>query len=106
MVLSSPVQNFIPWRAVWNMNSVSTECRVVFDATQHVKGGFSLNSILAKGRNGMNKLIEVLIRMCMYFSVFHCDIQKMYNYVRLDKRHWCYQLYLWSENLDLGDSPR
>ena len=106
MVLSSPVQNFIPWRAVWNMNSVSTECRVVFDATQHVKGGFSLNSILAKGRNGMNKLIEVLIRMCMYFSVFHCDIQKMYNSVRLDKRHWCYQLYLWSENLDLGDSPR
>ncbi len=73
LVLSSDVKYFIPWRAVWNPNSVSTECRVVYDATQHVKGGCALNEILAKGRNGMNKLIEVLIRcglhICMLFTV-------------------------------------
>ena len=30
----------------------------------------------------------------------------MYNSIRLDKSHWCYQLYLWEENLELGKEPR
>ena len=56
------VQYFIPWRAVWNTNSLSTPCRLVFDASQVTDSGYSLNSILAKGRNNMNKLVEILIR--------------------------------------------
>jgi len=39
----SEMQNFIPWRAVWKENSVSTPCRVVFDASMPTKSGFSLN---------------------------------------------------------------
>ena len=31
---NNPIQNFIPWRGVWNGNSVSTPCCVVFDASQ------------------------------------------------------------------------
>ena len=34
---NSQVQYFIPWRAVWNGNSVSTPCRLVFDASQKLK---------------------------------------------------------------------
>ena len=30
----SEIQNFIPWRVVWNGNSTSTPCRLVFDASQ------------------------------------------------------------------------
>ena len=60
-ITDQPVQNYIPWRAVWNKNSVSTPCRVVFDASQPTASGYSLNDILAKGRNNMNKLAEVFI---------------------------------------------
>ena len=28
------IQNYIPWRSVWNLNSFTTECRIVMDASQ------------------------------------------------------------------------
>ncbi|XP_066912128.1 uncharacterized protein [Clytia hemisphaerica] len=59
---SSPIHYFIPWRAVWKGNSLSTPCRIVFDASQSTSSGYSLNDILAKGRNNLNRLQEILIR--------------------------------------------
>jgi len=53
-------QNFIPWRAVWKGNSVSTPCRIVFDASQATSSGYSLNDILAKGKNNLN-----LVAICI-----------------------------------------
>ena len=84
LILSSAVKYFIPWRAVWNEKSVSTPCRLVFDASQGTKDGCSINNLLAKGANSMNKLVEILIRWTVYKYAFHTDIQKMYNTVRLD----------------------
>ena len=103
LISASAVKYFIPWRAVWNEKSVSTPCRLVFDASQGTKEGCSLNSLLAKGANSMNKLVEILIRWTACKYAFHTDIQKMYNTIRLDKRYWRYQLYLWCEDLK-GDS--
>ena len=34
MLTKNPVQNFIPWRAVWNGNSISKPYHLVFDASQ------------------------------------------------------------------------
>ena len=31
--INGKLQNCIPWRVVWNENSVSTPCRLVFDAS-------------------------------------------------------------------------
>jgi len=73
------VQNFIPWRAVWKVSSISTPCRVVFDGSMPTKSGFSLNDIVAKGRNNMNKLLEIFLRWRGHRIGFHTDIQKMYN---------------------------
>ena len=42
---NNPIQNFIPWRAVWNENSFSTPCFVVFDTSQPAASGVSLNDI-------------------------------------------------------------
>ena len=61
-LFDNPVKNYIPWRAVWKESSLSTPCRMVFDASQPTESGFSLNDILAKGRNNMNKLVEIFIR--------------------------------------------
>ena len=105
MILRNEVQYFIPWRSVWNSISLSTPCRLVLDASQAGKTGVSLNSLLAKGINSMNRLVEILIRWTMHEWAFNTDIQKMYNAIRLDKSHWCYEMYLWDNELDKERLP-
>ena len=97
---------FLPWRIVENDNSLSTPTRLVFDASCCPKGGCSLNMLLAKGTNNMNKLIVILLRWSIHKVGFHTDVAKMYNVITLDKKHWRYQLYLWDEQLRVGVTPR
>ena len=78
MLTKNPVQNFIPWRAVWNGNSISTLCRLVFDASQPTASGTSLNDILAKEKNNMIKLVEIVICWSTHKTGFHTDAKKMY----------------------------
>ena len=99
------IQNYIAWRAVWNGNSVSTPCRLVFDASQPTASGKSLNDILAKGKNNMNKLIEIFIRWSMHKVAIHTDIRKMYNTVKLREEDWCLQRYVWHNELDPNQPP-
>ena len=106
LITEQPVQNYIPWRAVWNKNSISTPCRVVFDASQPTASGYSLNDIVAKGRNNMNKLVEVFIRWQTHKVAIHTDISKMYNTVRLKESDWCLQRYLWDNELDVNKIPQ
>ena len=89
MLKDSPIQNFISWRVVWIANSVSTPCRLVFDVSQISNTGYSLNDILAKGGNNMNKLVEIVIRWYIHKVAFHTDIQKMYNSIKLHGQNWC-----------------
>ena len=103
LILNSDVRYFLPWRAVCNENSQTTACRLVFDASQETLGGCSLNSLLAKGANSRNKLIVIMIRWLTRPHAFHTDISKMYNVILLHPRFWRYQLYLWSESLNLND---
>ena len=84
MLKNNIIQNFIAWRAVWNGNSLSTNCRLVFDASQPTKSGYSSNNILAKGTNNMNKLVEILTCWTSHLTAFHTDIRKMYNAVKLE----------------------
>ena len=102
---ASPVMYFIPWRAVWNTNSISTPCRLVFHASQTTSTGLSLNNLLTKGRNNMNKLVEIVIRWLIRRCAFHTDIKKMYNTIRLDEQRWCYQLYSWPNELNPDLEP-
>ena len=105
MLAKNPVQNFIPWRAVWNGNSISTPCRLVFDASQPTASGTSLNDILVKGKNNMNKLVEIVIRWSTHKIGFHTDVKKMYNTVQLREKHWCFQRYIWQNELDNRKIP-
>ena len=86
--MSSDVYYMIPWRAVHNENSVSTPCRLVFDASQGTRSGCSLNSMLAKGINSLNSLVGIILRWTTYPHVFTTDVSKMYNRVNLDPEHW------------------
>ena len=83
ILAKNPVQNFILWRAVWNGSAISTSCHLVFDASQPAASGISLNDILAKGKNNMNNLVEIVIRWSAHKIGFHTDVKKMYNTVQL-----------------------
>ena len=104
--INGKLQNYIPWHFVWNENSLSTSCRLVFNGSHTPPGGCSLNSLLAKGVNSMNKLIDILIRWTSYKYAFHSDIHKMYNSIFLQSKDWRYQMYLWSDDLDVERPPR
>ena len=105
MILKAPTRYVISWFPVWNENSVSTPCRLVFDATRSVREECSLNNLLAKGANNMNSLIEILIRWTTHKFAYHTDIAKMYNRIHLDETHWRFQLYFWDEELREGVDP-
>ena len=90
---------------MWKRNSISTPCRIVFDASQPTPSGYSFNDILAKGRNNLNKLQEVLFCWSLHYVAIHTDVRKMYNTIKLDEKDWCYQQYLWHPNLEVGKDP-
>ena len=103
--LLSKTSYIIPWRGVWKGNSISTPCRIVFVASSPTPSGYSLNDILAKGRNNLNKLQELLTRWTIHHVALHTDVLKMYNTIRLDEKDWRYQLYFWHPNLELNKQP-
>ena len=100
MLRKHPVQNYIPWLIQQNENSISTPVRLVFHGSHKTTTGYALNDIMAKGRNGLNKLVEVVIRWFAYPFAFQTDVQMMYNTVRLHEEDWCLQRYIFQEDLD------
>ena len=103
-MIQNNFMHFIAWQIVWN-KSVTTPIRPVFNASLKTNSGYSLNDILAKGSNNMNNLVEMLIRWQIKTFGYHTDVRKMYNTVLLNKEHWRYQLYWWSENLKPDEVP-
>ena len=104
-MLQSQIKHYIPWRAVWKPGSISTPCRVVYDASSPTSTGYSLNDIIAKGRNNLNRLQEIAIRWMIHRAAFTTDVSKMYNTVKLKEEHWCYQRYIWQQDLDPNQIP-
>ena len=95
----------MPWRFVYNENSLTTPVRIVFDASSVSRSGLSLNDVLAKGINTLNSLLEILIRFRCNTVGLHTDVTKMYNVVKLKPKHWTFQRYKWQENLDPSVPP-
>ena len=95
---------FIPWRSVWKETSISTPCRMVFDASAKTPGGLSLNDILAKGQNQLVNIFHLLVKFRCKKSAFCTDIRMAYNQISLDPAHLRYQKFLWKEGL-LDSSP-
>lgn len=95
---------FIPWRTVYKEGSLSTPCRMVFDASAKTPGGDSLNGILAKGQNKLVRLQHLLMRLRLRPHAVTADITMAYNGIRLRPEHLQFQKYLWKQGLD-PDAP-
>ena len=76
MLSERDMKYLIPWRVVWKQNSISAPCRIVFDASQITNTGYSLNDVVEKGRNNMNKLVEIILRWMAHQVAFHTDRTK------------------------------
>jgi len=95
---------FIPWRTVYNEGSISTPCRMVFDASSKTPGGESLNGVLAKGQNRLAKLQHLLVKFRSRAEAVTADISMAYNGTKLKPAHLKFQKYLWKEGL-LPENP-
>ena len=92
---------YIPWRTVYKERSLSTPCRMVFDASSRTPhGGESLNNILAKGQNKLARILSILLRFRRKRSAMTADVSMAYNGVKLHIDHYKYQRYLWREELN------
>ena len=90
----------IPWRTVYNTSSLSTPCRMVYDASARTSSGHSLNSTLAKGQNRLARLVDLFIRFRRGEIAVTADISMFYNGLKLIPEHYKFQQYLWKESLD------
>ena len=93
---------FIPWRTVSNPGSLSTPCRLVFDASSKTPGGQSLNDVLARGTNSVASLFKLLINFRFGPHCFTTDISLAYNSIKLDILDYKFQKYLWCRDLTVG----
>ena len=89
----------IPWRVVFKEGSLSTPCRMVFDASARTPGGLSLNECLAKGENNLVKIHDILLRFRNKPAAFSTDIRQAYNQLQLDPSCYRYQKFLWKDDL-------
>ena len=83
MLRTNKIQNYIPSRAAWNGNSVSTPCRVVYDTSQPTPSGISSNDILAKlvyhgekiGRYVRNYLHDSMVaQLFIHYATATCEL--------------------------------
>jgi len=94
---------FIPWRIVHNEGSLSTPCRIVFDASSKTPGGDSLNGVLAKGSNRLVKLQNLLAKFRQAAAAVTADISMAYNGTKLKPEYLKFQRYLWKEGLEAAN---
>ena len=83
IIIGSPYRYTLPWRHVWNENSLTTPCRITFDASDKTDSGMSLNDILPKGINQINSLLEIVINWRNGKFAMASDIEQMYNGIKL-----------------------
>ena len=100
LVDTLPGEYYLPWRFVTKEGSLSTPVRVVFDASATTSSGKSLNDILAKGSNRLEKIIALDLNFRAGPFAFACDIRMAYNQIKLEPSDYRWQKYLWVDNLD------
>ena len=72
----------------------------LIDASQPTTSGTSLNKIIEKEKNNMNKLVEIVTCWSTRKTDFHTGVKKMYNTVQLREEHWCFERYISQNELD------
>lgn len=91
----STIQNFLPHHGVLRDNSLTTQLRVVFDASALTTSGLSFNNIQLVGPSVQSDLISILIRFRQHKYVVTADIEKMYRQVLVNESQRQLQQIVW-----------
>lgn len=86
---------YIPHHCVFKPESLSTPCRVVFDASMKTDTGKSLNDVLYKGPKLQNNIVSILLNFRMYPVAVTADLKQMYRQVLVIDEHRKFQRILW-----------
>lgn len=89
---------YMPHLAVFKENSTTTKTRVVFNASSKTSNGKSLNDILMVGPVIQRDVVEKITRFRLHKYVFICDVEKMYRQIKMHKKDWDFQRFVWREN--------
>lgn len=95
---------YMPHHGVIRCDAVTTRLRVVFDASLHVVGQPSLNSVLCKGPKLDADLLRLLKFRC-YPMVMVADIKKAYLQMVVREQDWDALCFLWVKRLPTAKEP-
>ncbi|GFT74752.1 integrase catalytic domain-containing protein [Nephila pilipes] len=89
---------YLPHRAVIRHDRVSSKLRIVFDASSHKRGKFSLNDSLHIGPNLYPDLFELLLSFRKHAIAFTVDIKQAFLNVELDDSDKNVTKFFWTDN--------
>jgi len=95
---------YLPHHGVLRESSATTKLRVVFNGSQRIRSGESLNSQLLIGPNLLPVLADVLMRWRWHRYALATDIEKMYRQILIFPEDREYQRILW--RLDTSNTIR
>lgn len=85
----------LPHHAVIKSDSLTTKCRVVYDASAKTSNGKSLNDILCTGPRLQNDLPAILLNWRLPLYVITADITRMYRCIDMHDEDAEYHRILW-----------
>lgn len=91
-------QYFLPHHAVVKENSLTSNLRVVFDASAKTQTGYSLNDIQYSGPAIQGDIVDILLRFRSYTYALTADVMKMYRQVLMAEEDRNLQLIFWRDN--------
>lgn len=89
---------YLPHHAIIKSSSITTKCRVVFDASAKTTSGYSLNDVQHIGPTLQQDVFSILTRFRTYKYVMTGDISKMYRQILVDLNETKYQKIFWRED--------
>lgn len=93
---------YLPHRAVYDPERISTKCRVVFDASAKTATGYSLNSFLLSGPPLQLDIANLAMKFRTRKIVLIGDIAKMFLNIDVNENDRDYLRFLWKETHESG----
>lgn len=89
--------SYLPHHAIIKSNSLTTKCRVVFDASAKSSSGLSLNDVQYCGPKLQQDIFSILLRFRRYAFVMTADVSKMYRQILISENHTKYLKIFWRQ---------